>query len=200
MEEQIFFACGGIELEGLIHRAGPDRGIVISHPHPLYGGDMHSAVVASIAGAFRQKGYTTLRFNFRGVGRSQGSHDAGQGEQEDVRAALAYLSAAGVETIDLAGYSFGAWVNAHAVSCQPPVRHMIMVSPPVAFRAFEIEGETPCLTLVITGSHDDIAPPGVIQRLLPRWNPRARLEIVDGADHFFAGFTPMIESILLSSG
>jgi hypothetical protein len=199
MEEQVYFASGDIELEGLIHHADSNRGVVITHPHPLYGGDMHSAVVETIASAYQQKGANTLRFNFRGTGRSKGSHDDGRGEQFDVRAALAYLSDERMETIDLAGYSFGAWVNAHAVSEKSPVRDMVMVSPPVGSRAFEVGDEIACLKLVITGSRDDIAPAGVIERLLPQWNAKARLEIIDGADHFYAGYTGMIESILLSN-
>ena len=199
MEERVFFMCGDIELEGLIHRGDSDQGVVITHPHPLYGGDMQSYVVDAMVSAYGKKGYTTLRFNFRGVGRSMGVHDNGEGEQDDVRAALAHLSDAGMDSIDLAGYSFGAWVNAHAASGGTSVRSMIMVSPPVGFRAFEVESVMPCLKLVVTGSRDDIAPAAEIEKMLPRWNADARLEVIEGADHFYAGHFGTIESILLAN-
>jgi alpha/beta superfamily hydrolase len=198
MEEHVFFKGGDIELEGLIARGDSGQGVVITHPHPLYGGDMHSYVVEAIVSAYGKKDYTTLRFNFRGVGRSQGSHDNGFGEQDDVRAAVSYLSETGIDNIDLAGYSFGAWVNAHAVSSNTPVRHMVMVSPPVGFRKFEAGPSMPCLRLIITGNRDDIAPAEAIEKMLPQWNPDARLEIIEGADHFYAGYFNEVESILLS--
>ena len=97
---------------------------------------MFNNVVESVVRAYRQKDYTTLRFNFRGVGRSEGSHGQGQGEREDVRAALAYLRELGKSSTDLAGYSFGAWVNALALKDFVPAKRIILVSPPVNFMDF----------------------------------------------------------------
>ncbi|RLJ02607.1 MAG: alpha/beta hydrolase, partial [Candidatus Aenigmatarchaeota archaeon] len=111
-EEKVFFQAGDVKIEGMLYNAPGEKGAVVTHPHPLYGGDMHNNVVETVVQAYREKGYATLRFNFRGVGRSTGSYDEGIGEQEDVRAALAYLTGTGKTSIDLAGYSFGAWVNA----------------------------------------------------------------------------------------
>ena len=109
MEEKISFLSDGYEIEGLLEKSSLQKGVVITHPHPLYGGDMHNNVVVAMARVYRQKGYTTLRFNFRGVGNSQGSYGDGVGEQEDVRAAISYLAGLSTLKIDLAGYSFGAW-------------------------------------------------------------------------------------------
>jgi len=115
MEESISFLSESYQLEGLLDKSSIDNGVVITHPHPLYGGDMNNFIVDLIVRAYQKKGFTTLRFNFRGTGKSQGNYDDGTGEQEDVRAAIATLSKMDIKKIDLAGYSFGAWVNALAI-------------------------------------------------------------------------------------
>ncbi len=195
-EEQVFFTSGAPRLEGLLHSAPGERGVVITHPHSLYGGSMHNNVVEAMVLAYRGAGFTTLRFNFRGVGRSQVEYDQGQGEREDVVSALDYLAKEGKTAIDLAGYSFGAWVNALAAPLEDKVRHMAMVSPPVAFLDFREISRIPRLRFVIAGGRDDFAPPREIEVLLPAWNSAARLEIIDGADHFYSGYTDRIESLL----
>ena len=157
---------------------------------------MHNNVVESLVRVYQQAGYSTLRFNFRGVGGSQGEYDNGQGEQEDVKAALHYLAEQGKNVVDLAGYSFGAWVNGLTRLDGGIVRQMVMVSPPVAFLDFGSAQPLPQLRLVIAGSRDEIAPPELIQTTLPTWNPGARLEIIEGADHFYGTYTAELESIL----
>ena len=136
MEERINFISESYEIEGLIEKNDGDLGVVVTHPHPLYGGDMYNPVVETLVRVYRQKGFTTLRFNFRGAGNSQGHFDNGRGEQKDVCSAFEYLTAAGVKTIDLAGYSFGAWVNAYINPKEVNFENMIMVSPPVGFIEF----------------------------------------------------------------
>ena len=184
MEERIKFISDGLEIEGLLQSSESDRAAIITHPHPLYGGDMHNPVVAAITGAYQEKAVATLRFNFRGAGASQGRHDKGIGERNDVIAALGYLRECGFKQVDLAGYSFGAWVNAHLSCRSAAIERMVMVSPPIAFIEFADVDSIDCLELVITGSHDDIAPMGPVQNALSGWNPQARLEIIKGADHF----------------
>lgn len=196
MEERIRFESDGLEIEGLLHRAESDRAAVVTHPHPLYGGDMYNDMVAAIAAAYQGKGFTTLRFNFRGTGGSQGRHDEGIGERNDVGAALDYLRSNGAEQIDLAGYSFGAWVNAHLSCSGLKIERMVMVSPPIGFIAFDEVGSIDCLELVVTGSRDDIAPADMIHKALPGWNPRARFEIIAGADHFYSGFRGDLAAVL----
>jgi len=195
-EELIFFMAGANKIEGLLQTKPGDKGVVITHPHPLYGGSMHNNVVESLVQAYQQAGYTTLRFNFRGVGGSQGEYDNGQGEQEDVNAALHYLAEQGKNVVDLAGYSFGAWVNTLTRPSVNAVQRMIMVSPPVAFLDFGPPQSIPQLRLVIAGSGDEIAPPELIKTILPNWNSSARLEIIEGADHFYGTYTAELESIL----
>jgi alpha/beta superfamily hydrolase len=195
-EELIFFMAGPIQIEGLLQTKPGDKGVVITHPHPLYGGSMYNNVVESLVQAYQQAGYTTLRLNFRGVGGSQGEYDNGQGEQEDVNAAVHYLAKQGKNVVDLAGYSFGAWVNALARPEKDTVRRMLMVSPPVAFLDFGPPQSIPQLKLVVAGSRDEIAPPKLIKTMLPIWNSSARLEIIEGADHFYGAHTGKLESVL----
>ena len=195
-EQQVSFMSDAHKLEGLIRDMPGDKGVVVTHPHSLYGGNMHNNVVESLISVYQQMGYSTLRFNFRGVGGSQGEYDQGRGEQEDVKSALQYLFENGKEAVDLAGYSFGAWVNGLAGLKENAFQRMIMVSPPVAFLDFDSMLPTPKLELVIAGSQDQIAPVALIEAILPKWNPLARLEVIDGADHFYLGYTGQLEDIV----
>ncbi len=197
MEEKIEISSGHFPLEGLWQAGAGDRAVVITHPHPSYGGTMHNPVVETIQMVYQQNGYATLRFNFRGVGGSQGRYDNGVGEQEDVRAAIAAVQAKGAAAVDLAGYSFGAWINAGLVAAGGmAVTSMLMVSPPVGFIEFENIGRLDCLQWVITGSQDDIAPVSRIRDLLPVWNPDAQFDVIDGCDHFYAGYLDKLQTIL----
>jgi alpha/beta superfamily hydrolase len=196
MEAKIKFLSDGHEIEGRLEKSGLQKGVVITHPHPLYGGDMHNNVVNAVARVYQKNGYTTLRFNFRGVGNSQGSHGNGIGEQADVRAAVSYLADLRIEQIDLAGYSFGAWVNALTTINEPSLASMVMVSPPLAFIDFGVVSDLDRLRLIVTGSRDDIAPPDLIEKSYAGWNSEAQFEIINGADHFYVGYTDKLEAIL----
>lgn len=201
MEENFFFESDGFRLEGLLDKSESvksknAKGVVITHPHPLYGGDMNNFVVESIKKVYREKGYTTLRFNFRGVGGSQGNYDNDQGEQEDLRSALSAIASTGIKQIELSGYSYGAWINS-LVACQDSsIKNIVLVSPPVAFIDFSPVISIPGLKLVITGSLDDYAPPELVKNALGIWNKEALLEIIEGTDHFYGGHTKKLESIL----
>lgn len=199
MEEKITFESGPGRLEGYWQAGTADKGVVITHPHPLYGGTMDNPVVATVQRTYQEHGYATLRFNFRGVGSSQGRYDNGAGEQDDVCAAMAFVRRKAVSAVDLAGYSFGAWVNARvAADKRAPIASMVMVSPPVGFIEFGDLDALNCLKLVVTGSRDDIAPADRIRDLLPVWNPSAQFEVIDGCDHFYAGYLENLESIITS--
>ncbi len=196
MEERVVFSSEGIELEGLHHAASGAAGAVIAHPHPLYGGDMNNPVVAAAARVYQKLGYATLRFNFRGVGGSRGRHDDGEGERSDVRAALEFLAGKGAKSVDLVGYSFGAWVNALACGKEAKPDRMVMISPPVAFIDFHGIADLPMLDLVVTGGEDEIAPPAEVEAMTPVWRPDATLEIIPGADHFYSGRMQALEDLL----
>ncbi len=199
MEERIEFSAESFAIEGLLQKNSETSGVVITHPHPLYGGNMHNNVVMVISQTYQKLGYTTLRFNFRGVGSSQGSYGDGIGEQEDVRAAIAYLADLGMKQIDLAGYSFGAWVNGHINCARSGIANMVMVSPPVAFIEFDSVSTIDCLKLIVTGSRDDIAPAEMIRQSYREWNAEADFEVVNGADHFYGGYENRLEDVLSSN-
>jgi hypothetical protein len=196
MEEKVAFLSDGHRIEGLLKKDSMPKALLITHPHPLYGGDMHNNVVVTVTRVYQKAGYTTLRFNFRGVGGSQGSYADGVGEQQDVRAAIAYLQDMGMTSIDLAGYSFGAWVNAHLNCQETGVSNMVMVSPPVAFIAFEPIKSIDCLRLIVTGSRDEIAPAEIIRHAYPNWNSTAQFEVIEGADHFYGGYLDKLKGVI----
>jgi len=196
MEKLTSFSSDGLTIEGLLERIPGDRGVVVTHPHPLYGGDMFNPVVKAISNSYRDKGYSTLRINFRGVGESGGKHENGIGEQKDVLSALSYMNELGISRTDLAGYSFGTFVNIGAVKKLPSVQKMIMVSPPVAFMEFGRPSPVLCLKLVITGSLDEIAPEESVKKNLLQWNPEAALQVIEGADHFYSGYLKKLEEII----
>lgn len=185
-------------LEGLFSEGSSGRGAVIAHPHPLYGGDMRNIVVETLQNAYARNNHATLRFNFRGVGKSCGTYDDGEGEQTDIAGAMDFLRQKGITAIDLAGYSFGCWVIA-----QTPEKHdaaaIVLVSPPAALLAFDPAAPLPNLKLVVTGERDEFAPPNLLKNLMPQWNPDAEFQIIPGADHFYFGFTDRLKKILATT-
>ncbi len=187
-----------VRLEGLFCRNSGPRGVVVTHPHPLYGGDMYNPVVETVVHAYQRKGCATLRFNFRGVGGSEGHFEDGAGERQDVRGAVHYLRNQGIRQVELAGYSFGAWVNAH-VGCEGPagaVTRMVMVSPPVNFLDFAGVGTIPCLRLVINGDEDEFAGIDRVRFMVDQWNPDAQISVVPDTDHFYSGALRDLETVL----
>jgi uncharacterized protein len=196
VEEKITFQSDTIQIEGLLCVQDGKRGAVITHPHPGYGGSMYTMVVEILTTIYQEKGFSTLRFNFRGVGLSEGHYNQGDGEKEDVRSALHYLRDKGKSDLDLAGYSFGAWVNAKIIDSEPSIKRVIMVSPPVAFLEFPPSMQSPKIQVVVTGDRDEFAPAHPMKDLIIRWNPEARLEIIEGADHFYLGKSEALHSVL----
>ncbi|MBF0103641.1 MAG: alpha/beta hydrolase [Desulfobacterales bacterium] len=196
MEKTIFLDSQNIMIEGKLCLQGLERGIVMTHPHPLYGGDMNNPVVQQLIRCCKDKGYSTLRFNFRGVGQSQGRYDHGNGEQEDVLSAIHFLESQGIQDVWLAGYSFGTWVNTKLVTNHRLNHSMIMVSPPVAFMDFRPIHSLVGLKLVIVGEVDDIAPVAQVKSIQSQWNQHAHLEIIQGADHFFSNTLHLYQNVL----
>jgi len=196
VEEKITFQSDTIQIEGLLCVQDGERGAVITHPHPSYGGSMYNKVVEVLTTVYQEKGFSTLRFNFRGVGSSEGDYDQGDGEKEDVRSALHYLHERGKSDLNLAGYSFGAWVNAKIIDSEPLIKRIIMVSPPVAFLEFSPFLQSPKIQVVVAGDRDEIAPAHRIKDLIVRWNPEARFEVIEGADHFYLGTCDALHSVL----
>lgn len=187
--EPLTFPSGDLTLEAVLHRpqTAPHPAVVVCHPHPLFGGDMHNSVVVAVCLALVDAGIGALRFNFRGVGRSQGGFGDGIGERDDVLAALASvrgLQGVAPAKVGLVGYSFGAAVSLLAVDKQ--VAALAAVSPP------SIGSVVPplaigCPTLLIAGDRDDVAPTGWLMTLAGVIGPLCRVEVVPGADHFWWG-------------
>jgi alpha/beta superfamily hydrolase len=195
-ESRIRIDAGGIRVEGLLENLPGEKAFVMTHPHSLYGGTMHNSVVRSVVHAYQQMNYSTLRFNFRGVEGSEGQFENGVGEQEDVKAALAYMSGIGKKQIDLGGYSFGAWVNAMGVEKFEEAQRLIMVSPPVSFIDFSFLEFSPKIKLVICGTRDEIAEYKKVEKMLPKWNDQAVLRVIQGADHFYSGYEEELIDII----
>lgn len=180
-------AGAGLRLEAMTAAPpGACTGVVICHPHPLYGGDMANPVVRCLTEAAAQQGLATLRFNFRGVGASTGVHDAGRGERDDVAAAMGFLrSTLGPGArIALAGYSFGAAIA--AACARPDLAGLALVAPP--FRSQEppgaLVGGLAAPVLLLAGAEDEYCPRAALERLAQAL-PKAEVRVLAGVDHFF---------------
>ena len=196
MAETVAFPCEELTLEGRFHSGSAGAGVVVCHPLPLYGGDMTNPVVTALAHTYQDRDCSWLTFNFRGVGNSGGAYDNGVGEQRDVAAAVGFLHRQGVSIVHLAGYSFGAWVNAMSGDRLADIGGQIMVSPPVAMLDFSCIGPVPGLQLVITGGRDGYAPPQLLEGLIPQWAPDAVMTVLTHADHFYSGQIGRLQQIL----
>lgn len=197
-EKKLVIPCGSIRLEGLAAEHPSARGtVVVTHPHPLYGGNMNNPVVMEIIRAYYRAGFSTFRFNFRGTCGSSGMFDNGVGEQQDLLAVLEYLRGKGASCLHLAGYSFGAHVNAGVVSSGQEVDDHVMVSPPVGFLSFDHLSSMPGTGMIITGENDgEIAPVEMIESLVVKWKYENRFEVIPGGDHFYTGCLSLLSRVL----
>lgn len=163
----------------------PKGGFVLCHPHPLYGGDMDNPVVIRAAEVVREAKFATLRFNFRGVGTSGGAHDKGEGEQDDVRAAMAVLAShlPPASRVGVIGYSFGAWAAARAT--RPGEAPLGLIAPPLGMLDFGFLSSGPGRILLVGGTQDTYCPVEALHRLAEATGADER--IIEGADHFFFG-------------
>ncbi len=190
MEEHITFPVGDITLEGLFSSPAqtPAQGAVICHPHPQYGGEMRNNVVSALSAAFQEAGIATLRFNFRGVGQSGGSHGEGEAEVEDVKAAVTdLLNRQAVSSVIVSGYSFGSIVGLRAGAEDERVHRLIGIALPIGFRdpSFLVTANKP--TLLISGDKDNFSPIPGLQELVEQMSEPKKLLVLPGVDHFFWG-------------
>jgi alpha/beta superfamily hydrolase len=170
---------------------------VVCHPHPLFGGTLHNKVVFHTMKALNSFGFPVLRFNFRGAGLSQGEHDQGNGEVDDVRAALDWLDAEYHLPLLLAGFSFGAAVGLRAACPDPRVRAVIGLGTPVVPvaeaseepRVYSLDFLRDCNKpkLFISGARDKFSPKAKLEALFASLPEPKKLLFVDAADHFFEG-------------
>ena len=182
--------------------AGVPRGVaVIAHPHPLFGGTLDNKVVQTLARAFVQTGWTAVRFNFRGVGGSAGSHDEGRGELNDFLAVVQHAapSGEGQPVLALAGFSFGAFVTTHAfarLQSERPIDKLVLVGTSVSRSpAAPIDATAHNRTLVVHGEQDDT----VLLLDVMNWaRPQALpVTVVPGAGHFFHGQLPLLKNLVV---
>lgn len=190
-EEKVFFPSNGIRLEGLlgVHEAFRfGKGLLVAcHPHPLYGGEMGNPVVEAVVRAAKEEGFSTLRFNFRGVGGSEGEYGEGRGETEDVAAAVEFLWQRQRDSnppVILMGYSFGAWVDVPVVQKDVRVQGWIAVAPPLAMYDFESMQACKKKKLIIVGDRDPYCPLEKLRRWFEGLQEPKALHLLKGADHF----------------
>lgn len=172
-------------LESRILENDPDRWAVLCHPHPLYGGSMDNKVITTVERALQQKGWSTLCFNFRGVGESAGSFDQGIGEQADLQAVVAWLKAHyGESDWLLGGFSFGAYVSLKSWKMLNP-SSLLSIAPPVELWDFS-EIATPTVPwVVIQGGADEVVAPEAVAQWLVQQHPYPTVYWRAGVSHFF---------------
>lgn len=171
--------------------------VLVCHPHPQYGGTMHNKVTYRIAKAFSDKGHPVLRFNFRGVDLSEGEWAEGIGETDDAKACIDWL-AQRHSAIWLAGFSFGAYAGLNAVVNDTRVERLFAVAPAVSLYDFSfLDNEQRPLT-VVHGSDDEIVPYAKVKEWTDN-HPIAKLNVIEGAGHFFPKYMEEMLSALLSS-
>jgi len=168
--------------------AEPKHAGLVCHPHPLFGGTLHNKVAFQAAKTLHNLGMPVLRFNFRGAGLSEGVHDRGRGEQDDVRSALDFLGAEFPRIpVVLAGFSFGSWVGLRVGAEDPRVTHFIGLGIPVNDSDFSYLRDCRKPKLFVVGGRDKYAARELVESVVASLAEPKRLVFVDDADHFFAG-------------
>ncbi len=170
---------------------------VIAHPHPLFGGTLHNKVVQTLARAFVQSGWRAVRFNFRGVGASEGTYDEGRGEALDMQQVITQVAPEG--PLALAGFSFGAFVTSHVVQAlgeQRRPQHVVLVGTAAArFEVAPVDPELHERCLVLHGELDDTVPlTSVLDWARPQSLP---IMVIPGVEHFFHGQLPLLKSLVV---
>ena len=185
-------------LEARVEAGEGHRWAILCHPHPLYGGSMHDAVLDTAAGVLADQGFGTALFNFRGVGASDGDHDEGRGETDDLVAVRDWLAAEHAPgELWLGGYSFGSNVVWRARRRIPEARRLLLIAPPVGAMDFAPPDDTETASVtVVAGDRDAF----VDLDALRQWPAdRCDVRVVEGADHFFAGRWEALASALRAS-
>lgn len=176
-------------LEGMLRISSPSRGaVVVGHPHPLHGGTLHNPVVFHADRELNRDGWTTLRFNFRGVGASDGTHDEGRGELEDFSAAASWLRGLDpTAPLVAAGFSFGSWCAVRYAVAEPSVAAVIAIGLPVQIYPFDELARLARPLAVVQADRDEFGEPAQVEALLARSRLEPRIRIVAGTTHLFPG-------------
>lgn len=190
---EVFFNGPSGRIEGRYAKS-EDRNAPVAlvlHPHPSYGGTMNNKVVYSMYKTLVDNGFTTLRMNFRGVGKSQGQFDNGVGELTDAATALDWLQLQNPTATQywITGFSFGAWIGMQLIMRRPEISNFLAVSPPINKYDFSFLSPCPIPGLVVQGNQDSIveeeAVASLVDRLSKQRQPQIAYQVVNGADHFF---------------
>lgn len=199
----IFFTCETGKREGKYYKAKDPNAptVLVLHPHPLHGGTMNNKVVYRLFHAFVNNGFSALRFNFRGVGKSHGVFDHGLGELIDATIALDWLQSNNPDVTNywIAGFSFGAWVGLQLVMRRPEVKGFLMVSPPANSYDFSFLSPCPVNGCIIQGNNDSVVPePHVaklVEQIAAQPNIKIQYNVINKADHFFHDKLDELEGI-----
>lgn len=191
-------------IEGRYHQNSNPKApvVLVLHPHPLYGGTMNNKVTYSLYKVFADNGFSVLRINFRGVGKSQGKFDNGAGELLDATAVMNWLHDQNMQATEywIAGFSFGSWIALQAVMRRPEIENYVLVAPPAS--KYDFNFIVPCTStgLVIQGTKDDISKESdtakLVEKLSAREGAEVNYQVVTGADHFFKDHMKDFEEIV----
>jgi alpha/beta superfamily hydrolase len=191
---RVSFPSGELVLEGILaipEGDGPFRAVIVCHPHPLYGGSMDNNIVCNLSEALMQVSLVSFKFNFRGVGGSQGEFDQGIGEREDVEAAISFISTlkeVDSRRIGLAGYSAGVGFALPIGFKDDRIKALAAVSPPILIFDFDFLKSCPKPKLLISGDKDDLIPADQFLEFCQGLPEPKECESVEGADHFWWGY------------
>ncbi len=174
------------------HNKSPNAPIALMlQPHPQHGGTMNNKVVYTLFHAFARQGFSVLRFNFRGVGRSQGVFDRGEGELSDAASALDWLQSVNenASACWIAGFSFGAWIGMQLLMRRPEINGFVSIAPPANMHDFTFLAPCPSSGLILQGDQDDIVPEPSVAKLVDKLSSQRGISIdyrvLNGAGHFF---------------
>jgi len=193
MPEIIFTGPAG-RIEGRYHPARQKNApiAIVLHPHPQFGGTMNHPIIYQLYYAFVHRGFSALRFNFRGVGRSQGTFDRGEGELSDAASALDWMQTynPNAGSCWVAGFSFGAWIGMQLLMRRPEIESFISIAPPANMYDFTFLAPCPSSGLILQGDHDAVVPVESVQKLVTKLSHQRDIKIdfrkIPGADHYFA--------------
>ena len=180
-------------MEGRYHHSNRANAPValLLHPHPQHGGTMNNKVIFQLYRNFVSRKFSTLRFNFRGVGRSQGRFDNGQGELSDAASALDWMQSQNPNTTAcwIAGFSFGAWVAMQLMMRRPEISGFISIAPPASQHDFSFLAPCPSSGMILHGNKDELVPQASVDKLAQKLQKQKNIKIdyrtVEGSDHFF---------------
>ncbi|MDB3953674.1 alpha/beta hydrolase [Alphaproteobacteria bacterium] len=182
------------------HNSAPNAPIALFlHPHPQHGGTMNNKVIYTLYYMFVRRGFSCLRFNFRGVGRSQGTFSRGEGELSDAAAALDWLQSYNENASQcwISGFSFGAWIGMQLLMRRPEIAGFISIAPPANMYDFSFLAPCPSSGIMVTGTKDDVVPSDSVEKLVEKLRQQRGIRIdhsvISGANHFFADKLEQLE-------